>query len=77
MQIEKGSKKHRVCFADDRPNGRTSGVILIKTYNVESFKDFNKIADTDATTKISKTGKDKYVEDIGDSGFIHCNCRIF
>lgn len=77
MQIEKGSKKHRVCFADDRPNGRTSGVILIKTYNVESFKDFNKIGDTDATTKISKTGKDKYVEDIGDSGVIHCNCRIF
>jgi hypothetical protein len=26
---------------------------------------------------MSKTGKDKYVEDIGDSGFIHCNCRIF
>ena len=43
--IERGKKTHKMCFADDRPNGKTSGVLLVKTYNVESFKEYNKLAE--------------------------------
>ena len=61
---------HKICFADDRPNGRTSGVILAKIYNVECYKEFNKLNES----KMKATPKDKYVEDHGEYS---CSCRKF
>jgi hypothetical protein len=59
-----GSRKHHICFADDRPNGKTSGVILAKVYNVESFKEYNKLDGGNATKEImTSKGKTKFVED--------------
>lgn len=72
VAIEKGQKTHRACFADEKPNGRTSGVILVKTYNVESFKEFNKL--NESGSKIKPMIKDKYVEDTGE---FSCSCSIF
>jgi len=62
-----------VCFADDRPNGKTSGVILVKTHNVESYKEYNKLESTKKEV-IYPSGKDRYVE---DSNEFSCNCHIF
>jgi hypothetical protein len=68
-----------VCFADEKPNGKTSGVILFKTYNVESFKEFNKLENVNmAETK--KNGKEVYspvMVEADDSGVFSCSCHIF
>lgn len=68
-----------MCFADEKPNGKTSGVILLKTYNVESFKEFNKLENAKmAETK--KNGKEVYstvVVEADDSGVFSCSCNIF
>ncbi len=77
--IERGSKRHKVCFADEKPNGKTSGVILVKTYNVESFKEFNKLEDAKASKEI-KNGKEVYtptVVEVEDSGVFACSCILF
>ncbi len=72
QSIDRNLKRHKVCFADERPNGKTSGVILVKTHNVESFKEFNKL---DSQKKdIFPTGKDRYVEDTNEYS---CSCNIF
>ena len=65
-------KKHKVCFADERPNGKTSGVILVKTHNVESYKEFNKLETP--KKEVFPTGKDRYVEDANEYS---CSCIIF
>lgn len=72
VQVEKGSKEHKVCFADDRPNGKTSGVILVKTYNVESYKEFNKL--NDSSSKLKPSTKDKYID---ESSEYSCTCAMF
>lgn len=71
--IEKGaSRAHKVCFADERPNGKTSGVILAKVYTVECFKEYNRLNDSFKTSKVSLS-KDKYVE----AEEYSCTCSIF
>jgi len=80
MNIEKGSKKHKVCFADEKPNGMTSGVILIKTYNVESYKKYNKLDSGVKAAEPNKNGKEVYTtvaDKSEDSGEIACSCNIF
>jgi hypothetical protein len=72
VAIQKGQKVHKVCFADEKPNGRTSGVTLIKTYNVECFKEYNKL--NESSSKIKPATKDKYVEDTGE---FSCSCALF
>jgi hypothetical protein len=78
--IERGSKRHKVCFADEKPNGKTSGVILVKTYNVESFKEFNRLEGAKASKEI-KNGKEVYntttVVETDDSGVFACSCILF
>lgn len=72
IPILKGNRTHRVCFADEKPNGKTSGVILVKIYNVESFKEFNKMYES-KSKGVSSTGKDKYIE----ADEYSCTCSIF
>lgn len=72
QSIDRNLKKHKVCFADERPNGKTSGVILVKTHNVESYKEFNKLESKKEV--IYPSGKDRYVEDTNE---FSCSCLIF
>ena len=72
VQIDKGSKQHKVCFADDRPNGKTSGVILVKIHNVECYKEFNKL--NESSSKLKPSTKDKYVDDTNEYS---CTCALF
>jgi hypothetical protein len=67
-----------VCFADEKPKGKTSGVILVKTYNVESYKEYNKL-DNVKTSDMKKNGKEVYspvVVETDDSGVFACSCII-
>ena len=73
--IDRNLKKHKVCFADDRPNGKTSGVIFVKTHTVESFKEFNKLESTKKEV-VYPSGKDRYVA-TEDTNEFSCSCLIF
>ena len=67
-----------MCFADEKPTGKTSGVILVKTYNVESFKEYNKL-DNMKTADMKKNGKEVYspvVVETDDYGVFACSCII-
>ena len=70
-----------MCFADEKPNGKTSGVILFKTYNVESFKEFNKLENHANRAETKKNGKEVYsttvMVEADDSGVFSCSCNIF
>ena len=75
QSIDRNLKKHKVCFADDRPNGKTSGVIFVKTHTVESFKEFNKLESTKKEV-VYPSGKDRYVA-AEDTNEYNCRCLIF
>ena len=72
---DRNLKKHKVCFADDHPNGKTSGVIFVKTHTVESFKEFNKLESTKKEV-VYPSGKDRYVA-AEDTNEYNCSCLIF
>ena len=65
-------RAHKICFADERPNGKTSGVILAKVYTVECYKEYNRLYESIKSSKTSLV-KDKYVE----ADEYSCTCSIF
>ena len=70
-----------MCFADEKPTGKTSGVILIKTYNVESYKEYNKLENSGKSVDMKKNGKEVYstavIVETDDSGVFACSCILF
>lgn len=49
-------------------------MIFVKTYNVESYKEFNKLGGGGKIKETAPSTKERYVE---DSGEISCSCALF